>query len=141
MSDSAPSRRQVLCGLLVGALAPGALAACSMAGVRKGGPGNARPGDVLAKVADIPVGGGSLVDAGSNGLLLIDAPRAGEIRAFNPTCPHAGAILRPPQGGTITCPAHGSQFNAETGALQRGPAPHGLTSVPVKVIGPNIVLA
>jgi hypothetical protein len=39
------------------------LSAC--APVREGGPGNAKQGAVLAKVADVPVGGGALVDAGT----------------------------------------------------------------------------
>ena len=134
------SRRTVLCGLLLGVTVPGALAACDSTGVRKGGPGDAKPGAVLAKVSDIPVGSGALVNSGSNGLLLVDQPTAGQIRAFNPTCPHAGAIVQAPQGGVVTCPAHGSQFNAGTGTLLKGPAPNGLASVAVKVVGANVVL-
>ena len=135
------SRRTVLCGLLLGVTVPGVLAACDSTGVRKGGAGDAKPGAVLAKVSDIPVGGGALVDSGSNGLLLIDQPSAGQFRAFNPTCPHAGAIVQAPQNGIITCPAHGSQFNAGSGALLRGPAPNGLSAVAVRVVGQNVVLA
>jgi nitrite reductase/ring-hydroxylating ferredoxin subunit len=125
------NRRQVLCGLALGIAAPVVLTACVP--TREGGAGNAKRGAVLAKVADVPVGGGALVDAGTNGLVLLTQPRAGEIRAFNPTCPHAGAKVSPPHGNVITCPAHGSQFNATTGALLRGPAPHGLSTVPVSV--------
>ncbi|HEX5401954.1 MAG TPA: Rieske (2Fe-2S) protein [Pseudonocardiaceae bacterium] len=112
-------------------VAPVVLTACDA--VRDGGPGNAKPGSVLAKVSDVPVGGGALVGAGTNGLILLTRPKAGEIRGFNPTCPHVGAKVRPPQGNVIRCPAHGSQFNATTGALLRGPAPHGLAEVAITV--------
>lgn len=134
-----PNRRQVLCGLALGLAAPVVLTACEP--TRVGGAGSAKPGTVLAKVSDIPVGGGALVDAGTNGLVLLTAPAAGEIKAFNPTCPHAGAKVSPPVRNVITCPAHGSQFNATTGALERGPAPHGLSTVPIRIEAGKVVLA
>jgi len=117
------------------------LTACDGTAVRKGGPGDAKSGAVLARTSDIPVGSGGLINSGSNGLLLIDQPTAGQFRAFNPTCPHAGAIVQAPRNGVITCPAHGSQFNAATGALRQGPAPNGLATVAIKVVGQNVVLA
>jgi Rieske Fe-S protein len=52
-----------------------------------------------------------------------------------------GAIVNVPQGGVITCPAHGSQFNPGTGAVEQGPASTGLTPVAVKIAGQNVVLA
>jgi cytochrome b6-f complex iron-sulfur subunit len=139
VSAAGPNRRQVLCGLALGLAAPVVLTACDA--VRVGGPGSTKPGAVLAKVSDVPVGGGALVDAGTNGLILLTAPTAGEIRAFNPTCPHAGAKVGPPHGNVITCPAHGSQFNATTGALVRGPAPHGLSTVPISIRAGKVLLA
>jgi Rieske Fe-S protein len=139
MVSTALNRRQVLCGLALGVVGGGALAACAPS--RVGGAGSAKPGTVLAKVSDVPVGGGLLADAGTNGLILLTRPTAGEIRAFDPTCPHAGAKVSPPRGNVITCPAHGSQFDATTGALERGPAPRGLTTVPITVRGANVVLA
>lgn len=123
----------------MGVLAPGALVAC--APTRVGGSGSAKPGTVLAKVSDVPVGGGALVNAGTDGLILLTAPKPGQIEAFNPTCPHAGAKVDPPVDNVITCPAHGSQFNATTGALERGPAPNGLTAVPIRVAADQVVLA
>ena len=136
--STALNRRQVLCGLALGAVG-GALAACAPS--RVGGAGSAKPGTVLAKVSDVPVGGGLLADAGTNGLILLTQPTAGEIRAFDPTCPHAGTKVGPPHGDVITCPAHGSQFSATTGALERGPAPRGLTTVPIAIRGADVVLA
>jgi Rieske Fe-S protein len=102
------NRRQVLCGVAL-RLAGGALAACAPG--RVGGAGSAKPGTVLAKVGDVPVGGGLLADAGTNGLVLLTATAPGQIHGFDPTCPHAGAKVGPPQTGVITCPAHGSQFD------------------------------
>jgi cytochrome b6-f complex iron-sulfur subunit len=134
-----PSRRQLLCGLALGLAAPVLLTACEP--TRVGGAGSTKPGAVLAKVSDVPVGSGALVNAGTDGLILLTAPRAGEIKAFNPTCPHAGAKVSPPHGNVITCPAHGSQFNATTGALERGPAPNGLAVVPIRVSAGEVVLA
>ena len=48
--------------------------------------------------------------------------------------------VRPPANGVITCPAHGSQFDPLTGALERGPAPRGLTPVLVAIKGADVVL-
>jgi cytochrome b6-f complex iron-sulfur subunit len=136
-----PSRRQVLCGLMVGLLAPGALAACSNGTVRGNGIGDGKPGAVLAKVTDIAVGSGSLVNSGTTGQLLLVQPTAGDFRAYNPTCTHLGTTVDPPAGGVITCPAHGSEFNPANGAVERGPAALPLASVAVKVVGANVVLA
>ncbi|MPZ65934.1 MAG: Rieske 2Fe-2S domain-containing protein [Pseudonocardiaceae bacterium] len=36
--------------------------------------------------------------------------------------PHQGTTVGAPQGGTITCPNHGSQFAAATGEVTNGPA-------------------
>ncbi|HWE87932.1 MAG TPA: Rieske (2Fe-2S) protein [Pseudonocardiaceae bacterium] len=134
-------RRQLLCGLAVGLLAPGVLAACGTGTSRVNGVGSAKPGTQVAAVNDIPVGGGNLVNVGTDGYLLVTQPTAGDIKAFDPTCPHLGATVDPPAGGIITCPAHGSEFNPDNGAVERGPATTGLTEVPVRVQAGQIVLA
>lgn len=148
---SSPSRRQVLCGLVATLVAGGAVTtACSSAstgsstsgGTNTGGGQPAAAGTALAKVADVPVGGGVVVDGpGGNGKLLLIQPASGEVKAFNAICPHAGVTVAAPQGKTVTCPGHGSQFNAATGALLKGPATTGLSPVQVKVDGANIVTA
>jgi Rieske Fe-S protein len=133
----------VLCGLAVGLLAPGALAAACGTGsdVATGAYRPAKPGTQVTPVSSVPVGGGILANLGGSGVLLVVQPKQGDIRAYNPTCPHAGATVNPPQNGIITCPAHGSEFNPQTGAVQRGPAPSGLTAVQVKVVGQNVLIA
>ena len=153
-----PSRRQVLCGLAVALLAPGALAAaCGGAGGTSSGSGatsggatsagatsagsGGGTGGALAKVSDVPVGGGVIVN-GPNGLVLLVQPTAGTIKAYDPTCTHQGFTVDPPKDGVITCvKGHGSQFNASDGSVKTGPATIPLHTVNVKVDGANVVLA
>lgn len=148
MTAEPTTRRQVLCGLMVALLAPGALAACSTE-TPSGGTtptggtpttgGAPAPDGALAAVADIPDGGGILVDGPDTQILLV---RTGdEVKAFNPACPHQGTIVAAPQDGAIVCPNHGSTFDAATGAVTRGPATAGLAEIPVKVEGGNVQLA
>jgi nitrite reductase/ring-hydroxylating ferredoxin subunit len=146
-----PSRRQVLCGLVAALVAGGAVTtACGSPSTSSGASGGntdsqSKPaaGTEVAKLASVPVGGGLVVDepGGSGGKLLLVQPTAGEVKAFNAACPHQGVTVSAPQNGTITCPGHGSQFNAGTGAVTRGPATTGLTAVNVKVNGAAVVLA
>jgi cytochrome b6-f complex iron-sulfur subunit len=155
------SRRQVLCGLFIGLLAPGALAACgesqngSQAGSQNGGStttprpappttgatGSAPAGATeLAKLSAIPVGGGTLVDTAQGKVLLVQ-PSAGTVKAYDPTCTHQGTTVNPPKGGVMTCPNHGSQFYATDGSVKTGPAASPLTEIPVRVEGATVVLA
>jgi len=143
-----PNRRQALCGLVAALVAGGAVTtACSSPSSASGGTTTTQPkpaaGTEVAKLASQPVGGGLLVDepGGSGNKLLLVQPSAGEVKAFSAICPHQGVTVGVPQGGTITCPGHGSQFNAATGAVTRGPATTGLTAVDVKVNGAAVVLA
>lgn len=50
-------------------------------------------------------------------------------------CPHAGASLYPTSvtDCTLTCPWHGSRFDARTGAVTRGPATRPLRVYPASV--------
>jgi Rieske Fe-S protein len=131
------NRRTLLCGL-----AALSVAGCSTStGKKTPGPGTARPGDRLAAVADVPVGGGVLVDTPGNGQLLLVRPEAGKLVAFNPACPHQGTTVNPPTAGEITCPTHRSGFDLATGAVRTGPAPRGLAEVAVTVSGSDVLLA
>jgi Rieske Fe-S protein len=95
----------------------------------------------VASAASVPVGSGVLVDMPGNAQLLVVQPRSGEFRAFNPACPHVGSLVNPPAGGVITCPLHGSAFDPTSGAVRKGPATSGLTSVAVALSGEDVVLA
>ena len=144
------SRRQVLCGLAIALLAPGAaLAACGDDGGQAGGTttaprtttgGSGPAGTQLAQLSAVPVGGGTLVDS-PQGKVLVVQPSAGKVKAYDPTCTHQGTTVNPPQSGVITCPNHGSQFNASDGSVKGGPAARPLTEIPVRVESGAIVLA
>lgn len=153
------SRRDVLCGLLVALVAPGALVACGESNSSGGGGGTptggggatgggatggggTSGGTKLAALSQVPQGGGLVVDKpGGGGKILLVRASGDEVKAFNAACKHQGTIVSPPSGGTITCPAHGSQYDGATGALKKGPAKSGLDPVSVKVSGSDIVLA
>jgi Rieske Fe-S protein len=93
-------------------------------------------GEVLAKVSDLPVGGGKVVGE----VLLVNLGR-NQIKAYDAHCTHQGFIVNPPKNGRIVCPNHGSAFQASDGGVVQGPAMRGLTPVKIKVNGDNIVRA
>jgi nitrite reductase/ring-hydroxylating ferredoxin subunit len=87
------------------------------------------PATPLAHLADIPSGGG-LVLSGQPFVLT----RAGDqVRGFSSTCTHQGCTVSDVKDGRISCPCHGSQFDATTGAVVTGPATTPLAQVPVVV--------
>jgi nitrite reductase/ring-hydroxylating ferredoxin subunit len=136
-----------MCGLLVALVAPVTLAACGSesapgtpSGSTGGGGGSTGGGGTLAKLADVPVGGGAIVDGPSGKVLLVRSSET-EVKGFDPTCPHAGVTVKAPSGGTITCPGHGSQFDGKSGGVKKGPAGTGLNAVAVKISGDSIVAA
>ncbi len=91
------------------------------------------PGHLLGAASDVPVKGASQFTdpvTGDPGLVL--QPTAGDFVAFDAICPHAGCTVQFAQSSDIiVCPCHGSEFNARTGALVRGPATRGLTPITV----------
>lgn len=137
------TRRTVVCGLLAGLVAPVSLAACSSetpAANPPAGGSSGSGGTPLAKLADVSVGSGAIVD-GPSGKVLIVRPSENEVKGLDPACPHAGVTVSQPAGGTITCPGHGSVFDAATGERKKGPATTGLTPIPVKISGDSVVTA
>ncbi|SHE98852.1 Rieske (2Fe-2S) protein [Streptoalloteichus hindustanus] len=154
MDEVRPRRRQVLHGLAVTLSAPG-WGGCDtgteppvppVSPPRREPTSSSAPSSPagpppVAAVADIPLGGGRVVDRPDGRKLLLVRPAEADVRGFDPTCPHQGCTVPPPVDGVITCPCHASQFDGPTGALRRGPATRGLTAVPVKVEGEHVVLA
>ncbi|MEO7982068.1 MAG: Rieske (2Fe-2S) protein [Sporichthyaceae bacterium] len=134
------TRRTVLRGSGVvglGAVAGFALARRSQAASGTGPSGAAANGygpaagggERLASLADVPDGGG-LVLGGQHVVLV----RSGDaVHAFSATCTHQGCTVDGVANGRITCPCHGSAFDATTGAVVQGPAPTGLPTVEVTV--------
>lgn len=161
-TETGPSRRNVLCGLVVALVAPGTVVAACSSGDDSGGDsgdtgsgggttgGGAAPtggggtsgggGQGIAALADVPEGGGLVVDY-PDGKLLIVQPAPGEVKAYNAACTHRGTTVNPPADGLITCPNHGSQFDPASGDVRNGPATRPLVEVPVMVESGQVMLA
>ena len=143
-NESNVNRRTVLAGAgAVGAV--GVLAACSSGGnpapsqstpVAPKESGGTTGGKVIAQTSDIPVGGGLVLD---DKMVVVTQPKEGQFKAFTSTCPHQGCTVGKVTADTIICPCHGSQFSAETGDVEVGPAMTGLTPVAIRVSGTEII--
>lgn len=94
-------------------------------------------GSVVTAVADVPVGGGVIIQEPP---IVVTQASAGEIRAFTAICPHAGCLVSEVVDGEITCPCHGSAFSIVDGAVIQGPATQGLAPQPVSVQGDSVIL-
>jgi nitrite reductase/ring-hydroxylating ferredoxin subunit len=150
-----PSRRAVIAAPCAAGMAA-LLAGCSTYGGASGGqpePAPATTGgapasplgaaatgaggaSALARVSDIPVGGGKIFE---DRQVVVTQPQAGTIKAFSSICTHQGCAVAKVDR-TIDCPCHGSRFNIADGSVASGPAPRGLPSVAVKVSGDIITL-
>jgi nitrite reductase/ring-hydroxylating ferredoxin subunit len=148
-APGAVGRRQLLCGALaLGAVGVGVLAGCGSSDTPSTGSsspagGGASPsaGGALAKLSDIPVGGGTFVTTSTGASVLLVQPEAGTVKAYNPACPHKGVPVREPQNGVMICPKHGSEFKTGDGSVTRGPATGPLAEIAVKVTGGDVTLA
>ena len=99
-------------------------------------PSGAAP--ILA-LADVPVGGAVAVDI-EGAPSIVAQPEAGTVVAFTAICTHQGCKVTPADA-KLDCPCHGSQFDAFTGEVLRGPAEAPLAAVAVAVEGDNVVKA
>jgi Rieske Fe-S protein len=84
----------------------------------------------LAKKADIPVGGGTIIDSAK---VVITQPTEGDYKAFSAVCTHQGCTVSSVEDGKIKCACHGSEFDASTGDVTKGPATSGLPKKSVTV--------
>jgi nitrite reductase/ring-hydroxylating ferredoxin subunit len=132
------ARRRILLGLAGGALTAAAAGCAATApptpDPRTGAdaePDAGRP--ILARTADVPVGGGAVV-----GNVVLVQPTPGTFRAFSAVCPHRGARVSAPVDGVATCWEHNSTFSAADGSRLSGPATRGLTEMPITVDGNDI---
>ena len=103
-----------------------------------GAAGSAGSGKAVVKAADILVGGGTVFDAAK---VVVTQPKAGEFKAFSAICTHKGCTVAGVANGTITCPCHGSTYDAATGQVTGGPAPAPLPSKTVTVSGGSITIS
>lgn len=99
----------------------------------------------LGPARAVQAGGGRLYQAGGTPV-VVTQPTAGRYQAFNAICPHAGCtcsgmpVPNDPARTTILCPCHGSEFNAATGAVVRGPATKGLTPLRLRISRGRLLL-
>lgn len=100
------------------------------------GSGGASP---LAKLDDIKVG--EAVSAKLDGQdVVVARPTATTAACFSARCTHMGCTVKP-NGAKLSCPCHGSQFNAVTGAVLNGPASAPLNKIDVTVANGEVVPA
>jgi Rieske Fe-S protein len=100
----------------------------------------AASGEALTAAADVPVGGGVIIESGQT-KVVVTQPEAGDYVGLSAVCPHQGCLVSEIVDATIVCPCHGSEFSITDGAVIQGPATTGLESVPVTLDGDQIVLA
>jgi Rieske Fe-S protein len=92
----------------------------------------------LVDLSKVPVGGAVSAKAADGKPIIVAQPTAGKVVAFSAKCTHMGCTVAP-AGAKLQCPCHGSQFDALTGKVVRGPAPAPLAAFPVKVAGDKVV--
>ncbi|WP_245765511.1 Rieske (2Fe-2S) protein [Nonomuraea jiangxiensis] len=133
-ADGSYGRRELL-----GAAAGVAVCGVALAGCGTGD-AKAQPnikGKVIAKVADVPVGGGKLVKDLN---VIVTQPTQGVYKAFSAACTHKGCTVSTPRDNVLRCPCHGSEFAADSGKALKGPASAPLASFQVRAEGDGIVV-
>uniref|UniRef100_A0AAU2JL51 Cytochrome bc1 complex Rieske iron-sulfur subunit n=1 Tax=Streptomyces sp. NBC_00049 TaxID=2903617 RepID=A0AAU2JL51_9ACTN len=155
MSDLTRTARRTVLAAGAAALASGAVAACGGDAEQKTGSESgsaatpppaaaassapAAGGKTIAKAADVPVGGGTVLKEEK---LVVTQPTAGSFRCFTAVCPHQGCLVNKVSDGEIVCPCHMSMFKDTDGAVTKGPATRGLAEKKITVAADgNISLA
>src|SRR3954470_19976334 len=143
MSVQPLTRRSVMTGAVLSAAAAvvgfvvarnsDAASATSSAGAANGYGPRGGGGSAVTSVAKV-TGDGVVV-----GGLVVTRDASGAVHAVSATCTHQGCTVGAPEGGVVGCPCHGSQFDAVTGKVLRGPATRSLPAVVVRVQGDQIV--
>jgi len=96
-----------------------------------------RAPSTLAKVSEVPVGSGVVVQASDGASVVVSQPTKGKIVAFSATCTHMGCIVGVAEN-MLVCPCHGSTYDLATGKNLSGPAPLPLPKIPITVKGGTI---
>ncbi|CAG7633597.1 Rieske (2Fe-2S) protein [Actinacidiphila bryophytorum] len=131
-SEMPACRRTVLRGVALAGAAGVGLTACGGKNGSAAGPDKAVE---LGAASEVPVGGAKLY---RNDKVVVSQPQQGTFKAFSAVCTHQGCVVDSVDGTTVSCPCHGSQFDAETGAVVQGPATKALPAVSVTVAGGRI---
>jgi Rieske Fe-S protein len=121
---------------MLGAAAAGLplLAACSPPS-DAGGTGGTTGTTLTVPTSEVSLHGGAIQDQ-----VVVTQPTEGTYKAFSAICPHQGCTVASVTDDVITCPCHGSTFNAADGARISGPATRGLTSLGATVDGAEVVV-
>ncbi|MGI8868935.1 MAG: Rieske (2Fe-2S) protein [Mycobacteriales bacterium] len=147
MALDALSRRSLVGGLLVAiaggvagylvargstaAHAKGATTAANGYGAASGSGG----GRLLAPVGQVPASGGLILTGPK---IVLTRGSGGSVHGFSAVCTHQGCTVSAVAKDVISCPCHGSRFNAQTGAVIAGPAARPLPAIAVVVRGGRI---
>jgi Rieske Fe-S protein len=97
--------------------------------------GGSGSGNRLARLADVPPHGGVVIKDAD----VVIVRDASQVHAFSATCTHQGCQVSSVVDGSISCPCHGSVFDATTGRPTQGPATQPLPPVDVTVQDGEIV--
>ena len=89
----------------------------------------------LAAVTAIPENGGVILQ---DQKVVLTRETGDKVHCFTAVCTHQGCLVSAVAGGQITCPCHGSAYDAKTGAVVAGPAPAPLAAVPVSVVNGSV---
>ncbi|MGV9453406.1 Rieske (2Fe-2S) protein [Streptomyces sp. NPDC003635] len=129
-----PSRRTVLRGAALTPVAGLGLAACS--------PGGGTTDDEPS--APVDLGAESEVAKGSAKLyrdhnVVVSRDADGALKAYSTICTHALCPINKLEGTKLSCPCHGSEFDATSGEVLRAPATAPLKELPVEAKNGRIV--
>ena len=99
------------------------------------GPGSGSGGGAPKPlVALAKVGNGGTIAGG----VVLTPDGSGGVHGVSATCTHQGCSVLGPHDGKVSCPCHGSEFEAATGKVLRGPATRPLPPVAVHVQGDQV---
>ena len=99
-------------------------------------------GPRIASASAVPVGHGlRFSDPRSGQPAWLLHPSTSEFRAFTAVCTHAGCTVGLASPSEFICPCHGASYSTTNGQVLGGPAPSGLTEIPVTVSGGTVYLA
>ena len=142
MSVQPLTRRSLLTGGIVsaGAAIVGFIVARNSNAANRSGTGGANGYSAGGKSGGGIVAAAKVTSAGivEKGIVLTKAA-SGTVHAVSATCTHQGCTVSSPHNGVVSCPCHGSQFDASTGRVLRGPATRPLPAVAVHVQGDQVV--
>ncbi|MGQ4386020.1 Rieske (2Fe-2S) protein [Streptomyces sp. SAS_270] len=128
------SRRTVLRGAALTPVAGFALTACSDNGAATSA-ALTEPTELGAE-SEVPKGGATLYRDQN---VVVSRAEDGSLKAFSTICTHAGCPINKLEGTKLTCPCHGSEFDAMTGKVLHAPATTSLDELSVEAKGGTIV--